>query len=135
MADGLRVHGVKDKTFIEARVERSLQQAALLQEVKDRLDQSALGLSGGRQRLCPAGALAVEAEVILPDEAAPALDPSVTREIEEWIHHLKPDYTVVIVPHNMQQAARVSDVTAFFPMGKPVEANTTGTLFTRPKHR
>lgn len=136
VAYGLRVNGVKDKAFIADRVEESLQQAALFDEVKDRMDQSALGLSGGQQqRLCIARALAVEPEVLLMDEPASALDPIATQKIEDLIHQLKSHYTIVIVTHNMQQAARVSDFTAFFYMGKLIEVNATETLFTRPQYR
>lgn len=136
VAYGLRVNGVKDKNFITERVEQSLQQAALWAEVKDRLYASALGLSGGQQqRLCIARALAVEPEVVLMDEPASALDPIATQKIEELIHQLKTKYTIVIVTHNMQQAARVSDYTAFFYMGKLIEVDITETLFTRPKYR
>ena len=136
VAYGLRVNGVKDKNFITERVEQSLQQAALWAEVKDRLHASALGLSGGQQqRLCIARALAVEPEVVLMDEPASALDPIATQKIEELIHQLKTKYTIVIVTHNMQQAARVSDYTAFFYMGKLIEVDITETLFTRPKYR
>ncbi len=136
VAYGLRVNGVKDKTFIAERVEKSLQQAALWDEVKDRLHASALGLSGGQQqRLCIARALAVEPEVLLMDEPASALDPIATQKIEELIHLLKKNYTIVIVTHNMQQAARVSDFTAFFYMGKLIEVNATETIFTRPQYR
>ena len=136
VAYGLRVNGVRDRAFIAERVEKSLRQAALWEEVKDRLHQSALGLSGGQQqRLCIARALAVEPEVLLMDEPASALDPIATQKIEELIEGLKENYTIIIVTHNMQQAARVSDVTAFFYMGKLVEADTTETLFTRPRFR
>lgn len=136
VAYGLRVNGVKDKTFLSERVEQSLQQAALWEEVKDRLNATALGLSGGQQqRLCIARALAVEPEVLLMDEPASALDPIATQKIEELIHQLKKDYTIVIVTHNMQQAARVSDYTAFFYMGKLIEVDATETLFTRPQYR
>lgn len=136
VAYGLRVNGIKDKTFITERVEKSLQQAALWDEVKERLHASALGLSGGQQqRLCIARALAVEPQVLLMDEPASALDPIATQKIEELIHQLKTEYTIVIVTHNMQQAARVSDYTAFFYMGKIIEVDATETLFTRPKYR
>lgn len=136
VAYGLRVTGNKDGAFISQRVEESLHHAALWDEVKDRLHKSALGLSGGQQqRLCIARALAVEPEVVLMDEPASALDPIATQKIEELIHQLKKNYTIVIVTHNMQQAARVSDVTAFFYMGKLIEVNDTETLFTRPKYR
>jgi len=134
VAYGLRVNGIKDKAFIRERVETSLRQAALWEEVKDRLKDSALGLSGGQQqRLCIARALAVEPEVLLMDEPASALDPIATQKIEELIHALKSEYTIIIVTHNMQQAARVSDITAFFYMGKLIETDKTETLFTRPK--
>jgi phosphate transport system ATP-binding protein len=134
VAYGLRVNGIKDKAFISERVETSLRQAALWEEVKDRLKDSALGLSGGQQqRLCIARALAVEPEVLLMDEPASALDPIATQKIEELIHALKSEYTIIIVTHNMQQAARVSDITAFFYMGKLIETDKTETLFTRPK--
>jgi phosphate transport system ATP-binding protein len=134
VAYGLRVNGIKDKAFISERVETSLRQAALWEEVKDRLKDSALGLSGGQQqRLCIARALAVEPEVLLMDEPASALDPIATQKIEELIHALKSEYTIIIVTHNMQQAARVSDITAFFFMGKLIETDKTETLFTRPK--
>ena len=136
VAYGLRVNSVSDKTFISERVEQSLRQAALWDEVKDRLHKSALGLSGGQQqRLCIARALAVEPEVLLMDEPASALDPIATQKIEDLIHLLKKEYTIVIVTHNMQQAARVSDYTAFFYMGKLVEVDATETLFTRPRNR
>jgi phosphate transport system ATP-binding protein len=136
VAYGLRVTGVKDKPFIFERVEQSLRQAALWDEVKDRLNQSALGLSGGQQqRLCIARALAVEPQVLLMDEPASALDPIATQKIEELINQLKLNYTIIIVTHNMQQAARVSDFTAFFYMGKIVEVDVTETLFTRPRNR
>jgi phosphate transport system ATP-binding protein len=136
VAYGLRVTGNKDAAFISQRVEESLHHAALWDEVKDRLHKSALGLSGGQQqRLCIARALAVEPEVVLMDEPASALDPIATQKIEELIHQLKKNYTIIIVTHNMQQAARVSDVTAFFYMGKLIEVNDTETLFTRPKYR
>jgi phosphate transport system ATP-binding protein len=133
VAYGLRVNGIREKAFIRERVEKSLVQAALFDEVKDRIHESALGLSGGQQqRLCIARALAVEPEVILMDEPASALDPIATQKIEDLIHELKKNFTIVIVTHNMQQAARVSDITAFFYMGKLIEVGDTGTIFTRP---
>lgn len=133
VAYGLRVNGMKNKAFIAERVEKSLQEAALWDEVKDRLYESALGLSGGQQqRLCIARAMAVEPEVLLMDEPASALDPIATQKIEELIHKLKKTYTIIIVTHNMQQAARVSDVTAFFYLGKVIEVDKTETIFTRP---
>lgn len=134
IAYGLKVNGVKDKSKIASRVEESLIRAALWGEVKDRLHDSALGLSGGQQqRLCIARALAVEPEVLLMDEPCSALDPIATQKIEELIHQLKITYTIIIVTHNMQQAARVSDITAFFYIGKLIEVNDTDTLFTRPE--
>ena len=133
VAYGLKVNGLKDKAQIIDRVERSLQAAALWDEVKDRIHESALGLSGGQQqRLCIARALAIEPEVVLMDEPASALDPIATQKIEELIHELKKTYTIIIVTHNMQQAARVSDITAFFYLGKLIEVDQTETLFTRP---
>ena len=134
VAYGLRVNGVKDKAFIESRVEESLKKAALWDEIKDRIHESALGLSGGQQqRLCIARALAVEPEILLMDEPASALDPIATQKIEDLIGELKENYTIIIVTHNMQQAARVSDMTAFFYMGKLIELDETDTLFTRPR--
>ncbi len=134
VAYGLRVNGIKDKTLIADRVTESLNQAALWDEVKDRIYDSALELSGGQQqRLCIARALAIKPEVILMDEPASALDPIATQKIEELIHQLKKMFTIIIVTHNMQQAARVSDITAFFYMGKLIETDKTDTLFTRPK--
>ena len=133
VAYGLRIGGVTDAKEISGRVERALHQAALWDEVKDRMTESALGLSGGQQqRLCIARALAVEPEVLLMDEPASALDPIATAHIEELIHELADHYTVVIVTHNMQQAARVSDYTAFFYMGDMVEVAETDVLFTKP---
>jgi phosphate transport system ATP-binding protein len=134
VAYGLRVNGIKLKSFLAAKVEDSLRQAALWDEVKDRLHSSALSLSGGQQqRLCIARAMAVEPEVILMDEPASALDPIATQKIEELIRFLKRTYTIIIVTHNMQQAARVSDVTAFFYLGKLIESGQTENLFTRPQ--
>ncbi|WP_456325919.1 phosphate ABC transporter ATP-binding protein PstB [Desulfonauticus submarinus] len=136
VAYGLKVNGIKDKEFIAYRVEESLKMAALWSEVKDRLQTSALGLSGGQQqRLCIARAIAVEPEVLLMDEPASALDPIATQKIEELIFELKEKFTIIIVTHNMQQAARVSDITAFFYMGKLIEADTTDVIFTRPKEK
>lgn len=133
VAYGLVVNGTTNKSEVAARVEKSLKQAALWDEVKDRLNQPALGLSGGQQqRLCIARALAVEPEVLLMDEPASALDPIATQKIEELVTELKERYTIIIVTHNMQQAARVSDTTAFFYMGKLVEVGDTNTLFTNP---
>ena len=134
VAYGLRVNGVRDKAFITERVEESIKQAALWEEVKDRLHTSALGLSGGQQqRLCIARALAVRPEILLMDEPASALDPIATQKIEELIHVLKKELTIIIVTHNMQQAARVSDFTAFFYMGRLVEVDETKSIFTKPK--
>ncbi|MCD4718718.1 MAG: phosphate ABC transporter ATP-binding protein PstB [Desulfobacula sp.] len=134
IAYGLKVNGVKDKAKITRIVEKSLKQAAIWDEVKDRLNESALGLSGGQQqRLCIARALAVGPEVLLMDEPASALDPIATQKIEELITELSLKLTIIIVTHNMQQAARVSDRTAFFYMGKLIEVNDTDTLFTKPE--
>jgi len=134
VAYGLRVTGLRNRAHIANRVEESLKLAALWDEVKDRIHDSALGLSGGQQqRLCIARALAVEPEVLLMDEPASALDPIATQKIEELIHQLKTSYTIIIVTHNMQQAARVSDITAFFYLGKVIEVGKTDTLFTRPE--
>jgi len=134
IAYGLRVNGVRDESFIKERVEKSLKQAALWGEVKDVLKKSALALSGGQQqRLCIARALAVEPQVLLMDEPASALDPISTSKIEELIHELKRDFTIAIVTHNMQQAARVSDYTAFFYLGELVELDETKTIFINPK--
>jgi phosphate transport system ATP-binding protein len=136
IAFGPRLLGIKDKAELSERVEKSLKNAALWEEVKDRLNQSALGLSGGQQqRLCIARALAVEPDVLLMDEPASALDPIATARIEELVHELKERYTIVIVTHNMQQAARVSDYTAFFYMGELVEFDRTQVIFTNPKER
>ncbi len=133
VAYGLRINGIKDRNFIEQRVETSLKQSALWNEVKDRLNKSAFALSGGQQqRLCIARALAVQPEVLLLDEPASALDPIATGKIEELIHELKLKYTIVIVTHNMQQAARVSDYTAFFMLGELVEYDKTSKIFTNP---
>jgi len=134
IAYGLRVNGIKDREFIESRVEECLKQSALWEEVRERLNESALGLSGGQQqRLCIARAMAVEPEVLLMDEPCSALDPIATQKIEELIGQLKVAYTIIIVTHNMQQAARVSDVTGFFYLGQLIETGETQGLFTRPK--
>ena len=134
IAFGPKIHGVKDKRKLREIVEKSLINAALWDEVKDRLDKSAMGLSGGQQqRLCIARALAVEPEVILMDEPASALDPKSTSRIEDLIAQLKKDYTIIIVTHNMQQASRVSDYTAFFYLGKLIEYGETTEIFTNPK--
>ena len=136
VAYGPRIHGIKSKAQLDEIVEESLRGAALFDEVKDRLKKSALGLSGGQQqRLCIARALAVEPEVILMDEPTSALDPISTLKIEELMSELKEKYTVAIVTHNMQQAARISDYTAFFLVGEVVEFAATDTLFTRPKDK
>lgn len=135
VAYGPRVNGMfkGNKKLMDEVVEKSLVQAALWNEVKDRLDESALGLSGGQQqRLCIARAMAIQPEILLMDEPASALDPISTAKIEELIHELKNDYTIVIVTHNMQQAARVSDETAFFYMGKLIEFDKTTKIFTKP---
>ncbi len=136
VAYGPRINGTSDKTRLEEIVVSSLQKAAIWDEVKDRLHDSALGLSGGQQqRLCIARTLAVEPEVILMDEPASALDPISTAKIEELIHELKQNYTIIIVTHNMQQAARVSDYTAFFYLGELVEMDRTKDIFTNPSKR
>jgi len=133
VAYGPRVHGVKDKNELDTIVEQSLRHAALWDEVKDRLNDSALGLSGGQQqRLCIARTLAVEPEVILMDEPCSALDPIATAKIENLIDLLKQDYTVIIVTHNMQQAARVSDYTGFMYLGKLIECGKTVQIFEHP---
>ena len=136
VAYGPRVHGEKDKAALDEIVERSLRGAALWDEVKDRLDESALGLSGGQQqRLCIARAIAVEPEVILLDEPCSALDPIATAKIEELMQELKDRYTMVIVTHNLQQAARVSEYTAFLYLGRLVEFGETGQLFVKPREK
>ncbi|WP_394366833.1 phosphate ABC transporter ATP-binding protein PstB [Mesoterricola silvestris] len=136
VAYGLRIQGIKDRAVLDEAVERSLIGSGLWDEVKDRLKDSGLGLSGGQQqRLCIARAMAVQPEVILMDEPCSALDPLATSRIEELIFELKRDYTIVIVTHNMQQAARVSDFTAFFWMGKLIETGLTEMLFTNPRVR
>ncbi|MBN2008327.1 phosphate ABC transporter ATP-binding protein [candidate division KSB1 bacterium] len=134
IAYGLRINGERNKEVIAHRVEESLKDAAIWDEVKDRMNDSAMELSGGQQqRLCIARALAVKPEIILMDEPASALDPIATQKIEELIFKLKEQYTIVIVTHNMQQAARVSDYTAFFYMGEMIEYGETDQIFTRPK--
>jgi phosphate transport system ATP-binding protein len=133
IAYGLRVAGVKKKDVLDQVVEESLKSAALWEEVKDRLEASAMGLSGGQQqRLCIARAIAIRPEIILMDEPASALDPIATAKIEELILELKKDFTIVIVTHNMQQAARISDYTAFFYLGELVDYDHTATIFTNP---
>ncbi len=133
VAYGLRINGISHKKFVNETVERSLRQAALWDEVKDNLHKSALALSGGQQqRLCIARTLAVEPSVVLMDEPASALDPISTSKIEELIHELKTKYTIVIVTHNMQQAGRVSDRTAFFYLGELIEYDDTTKIFTNP---
>jgi phosphate transport system ATP-binding protein len=136
VAYGLRLHGMKAKSELDAVVEKSLRGAALWDEVKDRLHSSALGLSGGQQqRLCIARAIAIRPEIILMDEPASALDPLATARIEELILELKKEFTIVIVTHNMQQAARISDYTAFFYIGELIEFDTTAKIFTNPAKR
>ena len=136
VAYGLKINGIKDKGFIHQRVEESLKGAALWDEVKDRLHSNAFDLSGGQQqRLCIARSMAVEPNILLMDEPASALDPTATLKIEELIHQLKSRYTIIIVTHNMQQAARVSDHTAFFMMGKLIEYNKTNIMFTNPEKK
>ena len=136
VAYGPKILGTRNKARLNEIVEKSLQQSAIWDEVKDRLHHSAMGLSGGQQqRLCIARALAVEPEVLLMDEPASALDPISTAKIEELIFQLKENYTIIIVTHNMQQAARVSDVTAFFYMGELIEAGETRDIFTNPKKK
>jgi phosphate transport system ATP-binding protein len=136
IAYGLRLHGMSDRGEIETVVERSLRQAALWDEVKDRLHASALGLSGGQQqRLCIARAIAIKPEILLMDEPASALDPIATAKIEELILELKRDFTIVIVTHNMQQAARISDQTAFFYIGELIEFDVTTKIFTNPSRK
>jgi len=134
VAYGLRMNGIRDKAFVEEQVERSLKQAALWDEVKDNLDASGVSISGGQQqRLCIARALAIEPEVLLMDEPCSALDPIATSKIEDLIFDLKDYYTVIIVTHNMQQAARVADWTAFMYLGELIEFNKTKRLFENPE--
>ena len=136
VAYGLRIQGVTDKSEVESRVVKSLKKAALWDEVSNRLHESALMLSGGQQqRLCIARAIAVEPEIILMDEPCSALDPTATAKIEELIQDLERDYTIVIVTHNMQQAARCSDFTAFFYLGRLVEFGATNKIFTNPTNQ
>jgi phosphate transport system ATP-binding protein len=136
IAYGLRIAGTKKRSQINEAVEKSLRAAALWDEVKDRLDRSALGLSGGQQqRLCIARALAVEPEIVLMDEPCSALDPIATAKVEELIRVLKHDYTIVIVTHNMQQAGRCSDYTAFFYLGRLIEFGATSKIFSQPSQR
>jgi phosphate transport system ATP-binding protein len=137
VAYGLRINGmVSSHSQLRERIEKSLRGAALWDEVKDRLHESAMALSGGQQqRLCIARALAIEPDVLLMDEPASALDPIATQRIEELIYQLKRDYTIVIVTHNMQQAARVSDVTAFFWLGRLIETGRTDAIFTAPREK
>ncbi|AEY66678.1 phosphate ABC transporter ATP-binding protein PstB [Clostridium sp. BNL1100] len=136
VAYGPRIHGIKSKSKLDDIVEKSLRNSALWDEIKDRLKQNALGLSGGQQqRLCIARVLAVEPEVVLMDEPTSALDPISTLKIEDLIEELKQNYTIVIVTHNMQQAARISDLTAFFLHGEVVEFGNTNQLFSNPKDK
>ncbi|MFV5698171.1 phosphate ABC transporter ATP-binding protein PstB [Flavobacterium sp. ZT3R17] len=136
IAYGPKINGIKDKTQLDEIVETSLKQAAIWEEVKDRLGDSALGLSGGQQqRLCIARTLAVSPEIILMDEPASALDPISTSKIEELVHELKEQYTIIIVTHNMQQAARTSDYTAFFYLGELIEIGKTNDIFTKPEQK
>lgn len=136
VAYGPRIHGIKNKVKLDQIVEESLKGAAIFDEVKDRLKKSALGLSGGQQqRLCIARALAVSPEVLLMDEPTSALDPISTLKVEELMEELKKKYTVVVVTHNMQQAARVSDDTAFFLVGEVIENDSTDNIFSQPKDK
>ena len=136
IAYGLKLHGMRARSELDAAVEQSLRSAALWDEVKDRLPASALGLSGGQQqRLCIARAIAIKPEIILMDEPASALDPLATAKIEELILELKRDFTIVIVTHNMQQAARISDQTAFFYLGELIEFGPTAKIFTNPSKK
>lgn len=136
IAYGPRINGISDKTQLDEIVETSLKQAAIWKELKDRLNDSALGLSGGQQqRLCIARTLAVSPDIILMDEPASALDPISTSKIEELVHKLKEKYTIIIVTHNMQQAARTSDHTGFFYMGELIEMGKTNDIFTKPEQK
>lgn len=136
VAYGLRIHGITKKSDLDERVEKSLRKAAIWDEVKDRLNTSALQLSGGQQqRICIARTIAVEPEVVLMDEPCSALDPTATAKIEELIQDLEQYYTIIIVTHNMQQAARVSDFTAFFYLGKLIEFDATEKMFTNPSQK
>ncbi|MBP6758080.1 MAG: phosphate ABC transporter ATP-binding protein [Flavobacterium sp.] len=136
IAYGPRINGINDKTQLDEIVETSLRQAAIWDELKDRLGDSAMGLSGGQQqRLCIARTLAVSPDIILMDEPASALDPISTSKIEELVHELKEQYTIIIVTHNMQQAARTSDHTAFFYMGELIEMGKTNAIFTKPEKK
>ena len=136
IAYGPRTHGIRSKAKLDDIVEQSLRQAAIWDEVKDRLKKSALGMSGGQQqRLCIARALAVQPEVLLMDEPTSALDPISTSKIEDLAVELKKDYTIIMVTHNMQQAARISDKTAFFLLGEMVEMNDTETIFSKPQDK
>ena len=136
VAYGPKINGIKDKKELDEIVETSLRQAAIWDELKDRLGDSALGLSGGQQqRLCIARTLAVSPDIILMDEPASALDPISTSKIEELIHELKEQYTIIIVTHNMQQAARTSDYTAFFYLGELIEMGKTNAIFTKPEKK
>ena len=136
VAYGLKIQGIKDKKFISERVEKALKQADLWDDVKDNLKKSALALSGGQQqRLCIARTLAVEPSIILMDEPTSALDPISTSKIEDLIFSLKEKYTIIIVTHNMQQASRISDYTAFFYLGELIEFDKTKTIFTNPKEK
>jgi phosphate transport system ATP-binding protein len=133
---GIRISGVRDKKTLDGIVEKTLRQAALWDEVKDRIHEPALSLSGGQQqRVCIARTLAIEPEIILMDEPASALDPISTAKIEDLVHELKMKYTIVIVTHNMQQAARISDQTAFFYLGKIIEYDKTTRIFTKPANK
>ena len=136
VAYGPKINGIKDKTQLDEIVENSLRKAAIWEEVKDRLSDSAMGLSGGQQqRLCIARTLAVSPDIILMDEPASALDPISTSKIEELVHELKEQYTIIIVTHNMQQAARTSDYTAFFYLGELIEVGKTNAIFTKPEQK